>query len=253
MKTATALAAAALLAVLALAHAQKPLPSYIKVCKRNNPNLNDCIRDSIENLRPQLKAGIPELDVPAMEPLHLREINVTPVQNSRLPRFKALGHNVDARGVSDFKIHKIETDLATNTFRASIEIPAIRFTGEYEVNVNVLALPIKTRGPMTGNTTDVYGEATMVGRIEERNGQRFIKFDKLDLDVALSNYQIYLGNLFGNDPVLSESVNQAINANNKDFVKVIKPIIEATASKMLLEVANRITENFTYDQLFPEN
>lgn len=43
-----------------------------------------------------------------MEPLHLREINVTPVQNSRLPRFKALGHNVDARGVSDFKIHKIE-------------------------------------------------------------------------------------------------------------------------------------------------
>lgn len=44
----------------------------------------------------------------------------------------------------------------------------------------------------------------MVGRIEERNGQRFIKFDKLDLDVALSNYQIYLGNLFGNDPVLSK-------------------------------------------------
>lgn len=30
---------------------------YIKVCKRNDPNLNDCIRDSIENLRPQLKAG----------------------------------------------------------------------------------------------------------------------------------------------------------------------------------------------------
>ncbi|KAK3912544.1 Putative beta-carotene-binding protein [Frankliniella fusca] len=226
---------------------------YIKVCKRNDPNLIDCIKDSIENLRPKLKTGIPELEVPGLEPLHLREINVTPVQNARLPRFKALGHNVDARGVSDFKIHKIEADLDSNTFRASIEIPVIKFNGEYEVNVNVLALPIKTRGPMTGNTTDVYGEATLQGHIETRNGQRYIKFDKMDVDVALSNYHIYLGNLFGNDPVLSESVNQAINANNKEFIKVIKPIIDATASNMLLEVANRITEHFTYDQLFPAN
>ncbi|KAJ1528640.1 hypothetical protein ONE63_007035 [Megalurothrips usitatus] len=256
MKTATVLAACALLAALAATRAQQPLlsaASYIKVCKKNDPKIADCIKDSIEGLRPQLKAGIPELEVPAMEPLHLREINVTPVQNSRLPRFKAVGHNVDARGVSDFKIHKIEVDLDTNTYRASIEIPYIRFDGEYEVNVNVLALPIKTRGPMTGNTTDAYGEATLQGHIETRDGQRYLKFDKLDVDIALANYHIYLGNLFGNDPVLSESVNQAINANNKEFIKVIKPIIDATASKMLLRVANQITEHFTYDQLFPAN
>ena len=132
---------------------------------------------------------------------------------------------------------------------------------------------------------DAYGEATLRGHLENRNGQRYLKFDKMDVDIALSNYHIYLGNLFGNDPVLSkhcmhfsscpaktktkkgyfksffliiilfpgESVNQAINANNKDFIKVIKPIIDATAANILLDVANNITEHFTFDQLFPEN
>ena len=55
-----------------------------------------------------VSAGIPELDVPGIEPLHLKDINVTPVQNSRIPRFRAMGHNVEARGLGDFKIHKIE-------------------------------------------------------------------------------------------------------------------------------------------------
>lgn len=70
--------------------------------------------------------------------------------------------------------------------------------------MNVLALPIKARGPMTGNTTDAYGEAILQGHIETRGGQRYLKFDKLDVDIALANYHIFLGNLFGNDPVLSE-------------------------------------------------
>ncbi|VVC90724.1 unnamed protein product [Leptidea sinapis] len=38
------------------------IPDYIKVCKRDQMTINACVKDSIENLRPTLAAGIPELN-----------------------------------------------------------------------------------------------------------------------------------------------------------------------------------------------
>lgn len=39
------------------------------VCKGNDPRLAECIVHSIESLRPHLAAGIPEMDVPSVEPM----------------------------------------------------------------------------------------------------------------------------------------------------------------------------------------
>lgn len=50
--------------------------SYIKVCNRNDPEINKCVLNSIEQLRGKLKSGIPELEVPAMEPLMLKHIRL---------------------------------------------------------------------------------------------------------------------------------------------------------------------------------
>lgn len=48
------------------------LADYIKVCKGNDPNLNDCIIKAVYALKPNLITGIPELNVPAIEPFHIR-------------------------------------------------------------------------------------------------------------------------------------------------------------------------------------
>lgn len=50
--------------------------SYIHICKANDKEIAQCITDSVNELRPKLKSGIPELDVPALEPLELDEIKL---------------------------------------------------------------------------------------------------------------------------------------------------------------------------------
>lgn len=50
--------------------------SYIKPCKKSDPNIDQCITNTIEGLRGKLKEGIPELDVPAIEPLTLEQIRL---------------------------------------------------------------------------------------------------------------------------------------------------------------------------------
>lgn len=50
--------------------------SYIKICNRKDPDINNCVLNSIEQLRSKLKTGIPELEVPAMEPLTLKHIRL---------------------------------------------------------------------------------------------------------------------------------------------------------------------------------
>lgn len=55
---------------------------YIKVCSRNDPEINKCITNSIEQLRDKLTAGIPELDVPSIEPLLLDNLQLSRGPNS---------------------------------------------------------------------------------------------------------------------------------------------------------------------------
>lgn len=49
---------------------------YIKACKRSDPDIDRCITKSIGDLRDKLRTGIPELEVPAVEPLVLKQIRL---------------------------------------------------------------------------------------------------------------------------------------------------------------------------------
>jgi len=48
----------------------------MKICSRNDPNINECVSNSIEQLRHKLSTGIPELEIPAIEPLLMKRIHL---------------------------------------------------------------------------------------------------------------------------------------------------------------------------------
>lgn len=51
--------------------------SYIKPCKKRDPDINACITRSIDQLRDKLSAGIPEFEAPPIEPLYLKQIRLS--------------------------------------------------------------------------------------------------------------------------------------------------------------------------------
>lgn len=56
---------------------------YIHVCKEDDPKLESCITQSVESLRSRISEGIPELDVPSIEPLEIGNLLVSQKTKAR--------------------------------------------------------------------------------------------------------------------------------------------------------------------------
>lgn len=81
------------------------LADFVFSCKRSDPQVEKCVLDSIEEMRPRLKDGIPEFNVPVLDPFTVPRLKL----NRTAPnlRVKATIKQTKAFGGSDFKIEKL--------------------------------------------------------------------------------------------------------------------------------------------------
>ncbi|XP_044266494.1 protein takeout-like [Tribolium madens] len=230
--------------------AVREIPDYIHVCKRSDPHVAKCIRESVEVLRPRLKQGIPELDVPSLEPLHINEITI--FRGDPPSNLKAFLRNVKVHGASDFQITKLKVNVDKNTYRVGVKFRKMTFDGDYDIDARVLVVPIKGTGKFSADISDVDGQGVLKAEIIEKNGHREIKFTSFDFAIKIADYNIHLDNLFNGDEVLSRAAMDVIHDNKAEFIQAALPFIQRKTAEILLDAANKITEDLDYDQVFPE-
>lgn len=80
--------------------------SCLSICHRSDPNFTECIKGSIEKLRPLLKKGIPELGIPSCEPLIIPEVILD--QGTGAVSIKANYKNIKVYGPSNFMLKTIK-------------------------------------------------------------------------------------------------------------------------------------------------
>ncbi|XP_017780964.1 PREDICTED: protein takeout-like [Nicrophorus vespilloides] len=226
-----------------LSHATAVIPNYIHVCEANDPEISKCIVKVINEIKPKLRGGIPELDVPAMEPLHLDAIRLRRGVQSNITDLKVFG-------ASSFQILELKAHIPSNTFTFKLKIPRLEFGGKYELNMNLLFITLQGNGPIYGNFTDYAVDVFMKGNKIMQNGEEYLKFDKMKLNVRLGAAQLRLENLFNGDKFLGDATNAIVNDNIDIFINEIKPSLENALSEKLTDIANRITLRFTYKELF---
>lgn len=76
------------------------------MCKRTDADVAKCVRTAIEKLRPKLKTGIPELNVPAIEPLNIPEIVIS--RGNTPSGVRASLNDVNVFGIGDFQINSLK-------------------------------------------------------------------------------------------------------------------------------------------------
>lgn len=235
--------------LLALQYAFAEIPPYIKICQRNDPNVDKCIINSIEELRPKMKEGIPELDVPGIEPLSLGQIGLA--RGPQGAKLTAVVNDVKVRGPSDFIIEELKSDLDKNRFDFKLLLPRLDFAGKYKMDIQVLLLRLQGRGNITGSFKDYACNVTMRGHKEKRGDDEYLNFEPMKVKLRVGESSIYLTNLFDGDPVLGPATNRVINENSQVFIQEISPVLEKSLADLFTEMANKITSKFTYKELFP--
>ncbi|KAL4705667.1 hypothetical protein ACJJTC_011229 [Scirpophaga incertulas] len=227
----------------------KTLPSYIQVCRRDPVTINECALRSIEELKSKLSSGLPELNVPGIEPFYIPEYLTS---GSQIP-LGAVGKDIKVTGASDFSIKNLMVDLDNLTIRARVRFPRLHLEGQYSVNMQVLVVPIKGKGTMKSDAVKCDAELVLKARLEEIDGVQYMKFTSLHTDISIKDYHIRLDGLFNGDKVLGDATNAAINQNRGEFLKAVKPYLENNVSKVFLEIANKVVDGIPYDVLLPKS
>lgn len=74
-------------------------------CHGQQENLEQCIKDTIESLKPCLVRGIPDLDIPSFEPYHMKHFEF--VFRDRFNGIVAF-KNISIHGLTNFMIDNVQ-------------------------------------------------------------------------------------------------------------------------------------------------
>lgn len=82
---------------------------YILPCSRSDPQINQCVKKSFNHLKPFLGKGLPEINVPALEPLIVEQMNMD--NDAGAVRIKARFSEISAKGASNYTIREVRSDV----------------------------------------------------------------------------------------------------------------------------------------------
>ncbi|PAA53720.1 hypothetical protein BOX15_Mlig021288g2, partial [Macrostomum lignano] len=204
-----------ILALLALATAAlgARLPETSAVARTfsddENESLNQYIKALLENLKEEMPNGIPDLNIPPLEPLHLPEIYADIEEGMAKVRLHMLDLLIE--GLSGFVVREVKGDLNTMSFSLDLFLPEITGQSYYDMDGKVLIFPLYGRGMAGLKVNDLHFKGTARIVIKDMES---IQLDHFNIHVEFSQIQIYLENIVGGGN-LGNVVNTLLNMLGK--------------------------------------
>lgn len=226
------------------------IPDFLKICKRSDPNPSGCVINSVNHLKPYLVTGLPEYDIPSLEPIELGEFIIAGSKTDQ--GLLVTAKDIKAYGASNWNLKNLKVVEFASKYSFQIELPHLYVVGRYNVDGRILIIPLQGAGQFKGNFTGCTANVRIKGIQKQINGQTHLVPDKLDIKITLENGQIHLDNLFGGDKALGQIINKAINENFLLLSQDMIPLIEKSLAKVFKKTATKIHERFTLAQLYPQ-
>ncbi|VVC38448.1 Hypothetical protein CINCED_3A016986 [Cinara cedri] len=222
----------------------------LRTCHRSDPNLNDCLKKAIEDLRPYLAEGIPELFIPSCEPLYIPEI-VMNQGNKGSVSVQSIYRNIRVYGPSQFVLKSVKVDMEKERLQIKVWLPFLHMTANYSIEGRILMLPISGAGLSEGNYTNIAANALVQGNTIIVNGKKHFNVQDVAIDFQIGHASIYLSDLFEGDSELGEAMNTFLNDNWRHVAQEFKPILEETIGDLFKKFANKLYHKYPIDDILP--
>ncbi|KAL7012575.1 hypothetical protein ACKWTF_014937 [Chironomus riparius] len=234
--------------ILHISSTSGKLPPYIKICSQNDPNIEQCIVDSVMSLQPLLRSGklVEDYQMPSIEPFTYDDLTI-----DHGPGFRIELKDLKSWNGSNFEIVNAKVNLEKLTFDFTVTMPNVKMIGKYKMTVKLPLIELSGNGELINLLKNSRMRIKLYASKVEEEGKSFIKFNKANVRFHKGDSQITLTNLFNGDPTLTRIGNQIVNDNQDLFAAEVMPVLEAQFSKIFMEVANKIVENSTFDEIMP--
>ncbi|KAF2898024.1 hypothetical protein ILUMI_08150 [Ignelater luminosus] len=204
---------------------------------------------------PNLIKGIPEMDMPPVDPLEFSSIQIDTGNTGSVNLNIELLHGT-ASGLRNFKIENLKASFGNDgdniTFTCIVEVPQLNIEGTYKLNGKILLFELNGQGHLSFNTTDIRTDTVWRVSTYLKKNKRHINLDKIELnDVKIKNIRVKFDNLFGpNNELLTDTVNNALNDNIDNLQEELEPIIKETFIQVIRQYFNRVYRLFPLDELY---
>ncbi|TGZ50584.1 hypothetical protein DBV15_08100 [Temnothorax longispinosus] len=211
------------------------IASYIHVCGRRDPNLDQCIFNNVENLKDKICEGMPDLNIPSNNPLILDELVIFDSPDNKL-----YIKDTKMTGLCDFVVNYLHLDIDKLHFDVDLLFKQIQINGTYNLNVRLL-VPITNTAQVYITTDNVGAKVSADMKMVTKGNQRYMFFSKMTINLDIKGYNID----FSHERELGqlrEIIRNFVGDNQQEIIRVIKPALEESITKRILLVANNIPQ-----------
>ncbi|CAD6992042.1 unnamed protein product [Ceratitis capitata] len=129
------------------------LPSFVKVCRRNDPNLDMCARQSLLAMKDLFHYGIPELFIPPITPLVIPEIKMD--QDSGAIYLHSTFKNITVNGLANYTINELHINPKKMRLTLVMSVPKVAMDAKYVMKGKIMMMPLMGNGDFKANFSDV--------------------------------------------------------------------------------------------------
>ncbi|XP_057651901.1 protein takeout-like [Diorhabda carinulata] len=225
----------------------KHLPSFIKPCKKSDPEFKKCVKDNAIDALPYILKGDSMSRIPNYLPFEVPLVATTATQGLDLQL-----HDLKLYGMNTTKIEEVDFDLDKQHIYVKVFIPDSTSESNYTVEGKLFSFVINDKGPAKTRIENLTVEYTIDYQlVTKRDGKRYIDIDSLKnkLDMHIGKGYYYFGNLFGGNKALTDNFNQVLNDNSKDVDDISKDGMRSLIASMVSGLFSAIFK-IPYDEIF---
>ncbi|XP_018788435.1 PREDICTED: circadian clock-controlled protein-like [Bactrocera latifrons] len=212
-----------------------------------------CMIEQGHKLMKKAATGVPERDIPALEPLKLDKIEMLGDKNNAL-KVDLVMSDVEFHNYTKARITSIKgfsKDLSKPMKIVSQNVnPRITIKSKYKISGNILVLPIRGEGELTMILDNVKTRFTTTLKAEERDGKHFVYADTLKVETQVDNVHTDMTNLFNGDKTLSNSILQVMNENWRLLSDDLTPVINEALANKMKELLSKFFKDIPYEDYF---
>ncbi|KAK9686881.1 hemolymph juvenile hormone binding protein (JHBP) [Popillia japonica] len=216
----------------------KVKPKWLLTCERDDPQLNECLRNVLAKIFPQLAVGIPEINVEGFEPLYL----------DRMTLSKAAGpvtltgsfSNITVVGPSNSTPTYTRINISDRKMDIGIYFPHLDIVSKYDLKGKILILPLVGDGDCKMTLGGVDTMITTNISFIVREGREVLQIRTMHTKYTMKSIKIHLSNLFNGNKLLGATVNRFLNDHGIEIVQELEETIGESLSEIFLDITNNL-------------
>ncbi|XP_044728085.1 uncharacterized protein LOC123291745, partial [Chrysoperla carnea] len=215
------------------------IPPYVKQCHEEDPKLIDCYIKALHHLKPYLANGIPEIELPSVEPFQMDELSLSLTTGPNGYRVSLT--EMDIYGASNFTVTKLKLSENGKPFEAVIKIPYMKILAKYASTGVLIILPASGNGTFHGSFEDA--TAIVRGKVSNSlrdDGLNYLHVDTLNVDLNVRMAKMAVKKVFNNNRILIEATNLFLRENGNEVLKAMTPQLRKKLSVVFQNIANQL-------------